>query len=206
MPNGVIDRRCTTPGSDWDAVVMTVQGLETERLRLRRWKRSDRAPFAQLNADPDVMEFFPSTLTRSASDAFVDRIESTFDALGLGLWAVELRSAGTFAGYVGLWPADFDAHFTPATEIGWRLAKAHWGRGFATEAARAVAQDGFDRLGLDEIVSFTAVVNVRSRSVMERLGMGHDPADDFDHPRLGEGHVLRRHVLYRLGPGDEPHG
>ena len=107
-------------------------------------------------------------------------------------------ATGTFAGYVGLWPATFDAPFTPAVEVGWRLARAHWGHGYATEAARASVADGFDRLQLDEILSFTATINHRSRRVMERLGMTHDPRDDFDHPALPPGHRLERHVLYRL--------
>jgi ribosomal-protein-alanine N-acetyltransferase len=171
--------------------------LRTERLRLRRWTDADRAPFAALNADPDVMEFLPKLLTRAESDDFVDRIETTFDELGFGLWAVELPD-GTFAGYVGLWPATFEAPFNPAVEVGWRLARAAWGQGVASEAARAAVADGFARLDLDEILSFTAVANVRSRAVMERIGMVRDEAADFAHPSLPEGHALRPHLLYRL--------
>jgi RimJ/RimL family protein N-acetyltransferase len=166
---------------------------------LRRWRPSDREPFAQLNADPVVMEHFPSTLDRMESDAFADRIEAGFDARGYGLWAVELPGEAEFIGFVGLALHDFPAHFTPAVEIGWRLDRDYWGRGFATEAARTAIADGFDRVGLGEIVSFTATTNIRSVAVMQRLGMTHDPADDFDHPRLPVGHPLRRHVLYRLG-------
>ena len=172
--------------------------LRSERLLLRRWRDEDREPFAALNADPEVMEHYPSTLTRPESDAFVGRIESSFDANGYGLWAVELRVQARFIGYVGLAAAVFDAPFTPAVEVGWRLAREHWGRGFATEAAGVAAADGFGRLGLEEIVSFTATTNLRSQRVMQRLGMTRNPEEDFDHPRLPPGHRLRRHVLYRL--------
>ncbi|MBM3674390.1 MAG: GNAT family N-acetyltransferase [Actinobacteria bacterium] len=172
--------------------------MGTERLRLRRWRAGDLEPFADLNADPQVMEHLPAPLSRAESDAMVERIEETFDVRGFGLWAVEVRASGAFAGYVGLWPATFDAHFTPAVEVGWRLARSQWGRGYATEAARAATGDGFDRLGLSEIVSFTAAVNGRSQRVMDKLGMTRDPTDDFDHPALPESHRLRRHVLYRL--------
>ncbi|HUR77353.1 MAG TPA: GNAT family N-acetyltransferase [Acidimicrobiales bacterium] len=168
--------------------------METERLILRRWRDADRSPFAALNQDPEVMEHFVSPLTRAQSDDFVDRIEAHFDAHRWGLWAVEVVDSGAFIGYVGLWPPNF----MPAVEVGWRLCKESWGRGYATEAARAAIDDGFERLGLDEIVSFTAVANVRSRRVMQKLGMQRDPAEDFDHPNVAEGHPLRRHVLYRL--------
>jgi RimJ/RimL family protein N-acetyltransferase len=144
------------------------------------------------------MEFFPRALDRSESDAFADRIEEGFRALGYGLWAVELPGRADFIGYVGLALQVFEAPFTPAVEVGWRLAKGYWGRGLASEGARAAIADGFDRVGLEEIVSFTSPANVRSVRVMERVGMTHDPADDFDHPRLPLGHHLRRHVLYRL--------
>ena len=172
--------------------------LRTERLHLRRWRESDREPFAELNADPLVMEFYPSTLTSAESDAFVDRIEAHFDGTGFGLWAVELVSSGDFAGYVGLWPATFESHFTPAIEVGWRLARRFWGAGLAPEAAQATLHDGFQRLGVDEIVSFTSALNLNSRRVMEKLGLRHDPTDDFDHPALAVGDPLRPHVLYRL--------
>ncbi len=182
-----------------DETTVAPPELLTERLRLRRWRRADRPPFAAMNGDPQVMEHFPAPLTAAESDAFVDRIEAAFDDRGFGLWAVELIDSGGFAGYVGLWPAEFEAHFTPAVEVGWRLAHRFWGHGYATEGARAAALDGFDRVGLDEIVSFTATVNVRSRRVMEKIGMRHDPGDDFEHPALSAGHPLRPHVLYRLG-------
>lgn len=174
--------------------------LRTARLTLRRWKEEDREPFAALNADAVVMEHLPSTLTRAESDAFVARIEQHFDEHDFGLWAVEVTATQQFIGYVGLWKATFEAHFTPAVEIGWRLAQHAWGRGFATEAARAALRDGFDRLRLDEIVSFTATSNVRSQRVMHKLGMTHDPADDFDHPNVAPTSPLRRHVLYRARP------
>lgn len=171
--------------------------LRTPRLVLRRWRDTDREPFAALNADPEVMRHYPSTLDRAGSDHLVDRIEETFDDLGYGLWAVDEPTLG-FVGYVGLWPATFAAAFTPAVEVGWRLARSAWGRGIATEAARAALADGFARTRLPEIVSFTAVTNTPSRRVMEKLGMSRDPADDFDHPALPEGHLLRPHVLHRL--------
>lgn len=172
--------------------------LRTARLLLRRWRDDDRAPFAALNADPAVMEHFPSTLSRAQSDAVVDRIEADFEERGWGLWAVELREAGSFIGFVGLNPANFDAPFTPAVEIGWRLARERWGHGYATEGARAALEFGFETLALDEIVSFTTRGNARSRRVMERLGMHRDPADDFDNPTVPEGTPIRPHVLYRL--------
>ena len=171
--------------------------LRTERLLLRQWREEDREPFAALNADPVVMEHFPSTMTREASDAFVDFNMITIGARGWGLWAVEVTETRTFIGFVGLNEATFEAHFTPALEIGWRLARDAWGRGYATEAARAVTDFARDELGLAEIVSFTSTTNVRSQRVMERIGMTHDPADDFDHPNVAD-ERLRRHVLYRL--------
>ena len=174
----------------------------TERLLMRRWRDGDRPAFAAMNADPAVMEYFPSTRDRRESDAVVDRIEAHFDARGFGLWAVEIPGLVPFIGFVGLWTPSFEAHFTPAVEVGWRLAREHWGRGYATEAAEAAVAVGFDALGLEEIVAFTVPANFRSRRVMEHLGMTHDAADDFDHPGITEGHALRRHVLYRLGRPD----
>lgn len=172
--------------------------LRTERLVLRRWRDEDLEPFGALNADPRVMEHFPAPLSRAESDAMVERIEAHFEAHGWGLWAAEVVESGAFIGFIGLWAPGFDAHFTPAVEVGWRLAHEHWGHGYAPEGARASVTDGFERLGVDEIVSMTSVVNDRSRRVMEKLGMTHDPADDFDHPRMPPGHRLERHVLYRL--------
>ena len=172
--------------------------LRTERLRLRRWLPSDLEPFAELNADPKVSEFLPTVLARVQSDAFVARAEAHFDEHGFGLWAVEILDGAEFAGFVGLSTPRFEAHFQPSVEIGWRFGAKHWGRGYATEGARAALSFGFDVLRLDAIVSFTVSANTRSRRVMEKIGMTHDPADDFDHPLLAEGHPLRRHVLYRI--------
>jgi RimJ/RimL family protein N-acetyltransferase len=179
---------------------MTASGDEvrTERLILRRWRESDREPFARMNADPKVMEFFPATLSREESDELADRIEAHFVEHGFGGFAAELKETGEFIGFIGLAVPRFEAAFTPCVEIGWRIAAKHWGQGLATEGARAVVEFAFAELGLREIVSFTTVENMRSRRVMERLGMTHDAEDDFDHPLVPEGHAMRRHVLYRL--------
>lgn len=174
-----------------------IASLETERLILRAWRRADRDPFARINSDPVVMEFFPSCLSRAESDQGVDRIERHFREYGFGLFAAELRRDATFIGFIGLNVPRFVAHFTPCVEIGWRLAAAYWGQGLATEGARAALHYGFETLALEQIVSFTVPRNARSRRVMEKLGMTHDPSDDFDHPGLAEGHPMRRHVLYR---------
>jgi RimJ/RimL family protein N-acetyltransferase len=173
-----------------------VTALRTERLVLREWRDADRDDWAALNADPEVMEFFPATLDRAQADAAFDRISAALSSRGWGLWAVELE--GRFLGFTGLSTVGFEAHFTPATEIGWRLRRDAWGHGFATEAARAVTRFAFDEMALAELVSFTSVGNARSRTVMERLGMTSDPADDFDNPNVVAGSPLRRHVLYRL--------
>ncbi|MGE3537878.1 MAG: GNAT family N-acetyltransferase [Candidatus Tectimicrobiota bacterium] len=172
--------------------------LHTERLRLRRWVPADRVPFAALNADPRVIEYLPGPLSREASDALITRIEAHFDQYGFGLWAVEIADVAACAGFIGLSVPRFTAPFTPCVEIGWRLSAAHWGHGYATEGARAVLAFGFEVLGLDTIVSFTAQGNLRSRRVMERLGMVHHAAEDFDHPLLPAWHPLRRHALYRI--------
>ncbi len=171
--------------------------LTTERLLLRRWRDADLEPFAALNADPGTMRFFPATLTREESDGYAERISRQIEEQGWGLWAVEVPGDAAFAGFVGLARPSFEAHFTPAVEVGWRLARAHWGKGYATEAGRAALAFGFAELGLEEIVSFTSPANEPSWRVMERLGMSRDPADDFEHPRLPQGHPLRPHVLYR---------
>lgn len=172
--------------------------MTTERLQLRRWRESDREPFARLNADPRVMEFLPRALSRDESNGLVDRIETHFEEHGFGLYAAELVEDRSFIGYIGLAVPRFTAHFTPCVEIGWRLALEHWGRGLATEGAREIVRYAFGELGLRELVSFTVPGNLRSRRVMEKLAMTHSPADDFDHPGLPEGDPLRRHVLYRL--------
>jgi RimJ/RimL family protein N-acetyltransferase len=172
--------------------------MDTERLIMRRWRESDREPFAAMNADPEVMEHFPSPLTRAESDAFVDKIEWGFGEYGYSLWALEVRETGDFIGFAGLLLQTFEAPFTPAVEVGWRLARHAWGHGYATEAGARALEYGFTEAGLEEIVSMTARLNVRSQAVMERLGLTRDPADDFDFPRLPEGHPLRPSVLYRI--------
>lgn len=172
--------------------------IVTPRLLLRRWRDSDREPFAAMNADPQVMEHFPNSLTRAESDARIERIERHFAEHGFGLWAIEVREGAPFAGFIGLAVPTFQADFTPCIEIGWRLAAAHWGQGYATEGAKAALAFGFETLGLDEIVSFTVPENVRSRRVMEKIGMWHDAAGDFAHPLLPPDHRLSRHVLYRI--------
>jgi RimJ/RimL family protein N-acetyltransferase len=172
--------------------------ISTRRLLLRRWCEADREPFAEMNADPEVMEYFPAVLTRRQSDDLIEKIEAGFEVHGFGLWALELKGGGEMIGFVGLAVPEFEAHFAPAVEVGWRLARSAWGHGYATEAARAALRFGFEDTGLTEVVSFTSTGNARSRAVMERLGMTHDSVDDFDHPGLPEGHPLRRHVLYRI--------
>ena len=174
------------------------ESLQTERLLLRRWCGSDRLPFQAMNADPRVMEFMPGLLTPQASDDLIDRAEQHFVRNGFGPYAAELLEEKIFIGFIGLSIPSFDAPFMPAVEIGWRLAFDQWGKGLATEGAQAVVRFAFETLQLPGLVSFTSTGNLRSRRVMEKIGMTHDPADDFDHPRLPESHPLRRHVLYRL--------
>lgn len=171
--------------------------LRTERLLLRRWLPEDLEPFAAYSADPEAMRYFPSTHSREQSDALAGEFARALEERGWGFWAVEVRDGPSFIGFVGLTEPSFEAHFTPAVEVGWRLGREHWGHGYATEAARAAIDFGFWKLDLEEIVAITVPDNVRSRRVMERLGMTYDPAGDFDHPRLPDG-PLRRHVLYRL--------
>jgi RimJ/RimL family protein N-acetyltransferase len=175
--------------------------LKTKRLILRPWKDTDLEPFAKLNADPRVMEYFPATLSREESDQLAHRLRAKTEEQGWGLWAVAVPGIVDFIGYVGLKHLDksnFPAHFTPAVEIGWRIAFDYWGKGYATEGARAALTYGFETLNLPEIVSFTAVQNKRSRRVMEKIGMHYNPKDDFDHPKSPEEHPLKRQVLYRL--------
>lgn len=170
--------------------------LRTERLLLRHWRETDLAPWAALNADPVVREHFPDVLTREQSEASAARFQADLERRGWGWWAVEVRDSGAFAGFCGLDPVEDGMPFT-GVEAGWRLARSAWGHGYATEAARAVADFGFTRLGLPEILAVTAAGNLRSQAVMRRLGMTHDPADDFDDPTVPDG-PLRRSVVYRL--------
>jgi RimJ/RimL family protein N-acetyltransferase len=172
--------------------------LHTARLLLRPWRDEDAKPFAAMFADPAVMEFLGPPQDRVAIDAIVGRVRAHFERHGFGWWAAELKETGAFIGFIGLSHIPFEAPFTPAVEVGWRLASAYWDNGYATEGARAALEAGFTQSGLSEIVSITVPANVRSRRVMERIGMTHDPAEDFDHPRLAEGDPLRRHVLYRI--------
>ena len=170
--------------------------IETPRLVLRPWRDSDRPLFAEQNADPIVMRFLLSVLTQEGSDAYVDRAEQHFAATGFGKWAVEAPGVAPFIGAVGLSRVGFEASFTPAVEVAWRLHRRYWGQGYATEAARAAIEDGFARVGLTEIVALTTLGNIPSMRVMERLGMTR--TIEFDHPGVPEGNPLRRHILYRL--------
>jgi RimJ/RimL family protein N-acetyltransferase len=171
--------------------------IETARLRLRQWRESDRAPFAAMNADAQVMEFFPSLQSREASDASIDEWQSQLAERGWSNWAVEVLSSRVFIGFVGLSVPRRVLPFSPCVEVGWRLARPHWGLGYATEGARAALQVGFERLELAEIVSFTSVLNARSRAVMERIGM-RNAHEDFEHPGVPDNHPLRPHCLYRI--------
>ena len=184
--------------------------LTTPRLLLRPWCDDDVDAFAAMFDDPAVMEFLMpargrmsacADADRAAVEAIVGRVRAHFDRYGFGWWAAELRETGAFIGFIGLSHIPFEAHFTPAVEIGWRLASAYWGRGYATEGARAALEAAFTQLGLAEIVAITVLANMRSRRVMERIGMTHDSTGDFDHPRLADGDPLRRHVLYRITKG-----
>lgn len=173
--------------------------LTTSRLRLRPWRESDLAPFAAMNADDRVMEHFLRPLDRAESDALAARANAHLATKGWGLWAVEVAGDGRFIGFAGLAEPSWQAHFTPCIEVGWRLSRGAWGKGYATEAGQAAIRHGFEVAGLAGIVSFTSLVNTRSIAVMERLGMRRD--GEFDHPAIAEGHRLRRHVLYRIARG-----
>jgi RimJ/RimL family protein N-acetyltransferase len=176
--------------------------IRTARLVMRRWRNEDRDAFAAMNADPDVMRYFPATLDRAASDARVDRIEELFDAQGFGLWALEVADAAEFIGFTGLNPMPAGVPGAGGMEVGWRLARSAWRHGYATEAAVAAVDVGFNGAGLDQIWSMTAVLNEPSQAVMRRLGM--TPYAHFDHPRVDPGHALRPHIAYRLPrPADE---
>jgi RimJ/RimL family protein N-acetyltransferase len=172
--------------------------LTTPRLLLRPWRDEDLEPFARLNADERATQHLLHRLNREQSDAMVARIGAHFEREGFGLWAVEAPGVAPFIGAVGLMVPGFSAAFTPCVEIGWRLAPEFWGRGFASEAARAALTFGFETARLNEVVSFTVPANTRSQAVMQRLGMMRSPVDDFDHPLVPAGHRLLRHVLYRL--------
>ncbi|HWF12870.1 MAG TPA: GNAT family N-acetyltransferase [Candidatus Acidoferrales bacterium] len=174
--------------------------ITTERLILRLWKDEDFQPYAEINADPRVREFFPTILTREKSDAEVRHIQSAYARDGFTMFAAELIATGEFIGFIGMVTMTFAVPglAQPSIEIGWRLAHNHWGKGFATEGALGVIRYGFETVKLKEIVAITVPANVRSRHVMEKIGMKHFPDLDFDHPRIPEGHPLRKHVLYRV--------
>ncbi len=172
--------------------------IDTGRLKLRKWIESDLEPFAAINTCKHVCEFLPEPLSRDESDIYAEKIHDHFEEKGYGLYAVEIKNTGEFIGFTGLSVPGFDAHFMPTVEVGWRLSYNHWGNGYATEAARTILSYGFDHLGLKEIVSFTVPDNIRSRRVMEKIGMQHNPEDDFNHPKLPDGHPLQKHVLYRI--------
>lgn len=174
-----------------------------ETLTLRQWKDSDLEPFIDMNANPEVMRYFPAPLTPAESTASFERLRRAIDERGWGFWAVDVDH--TFAGFTGLNVPAFDAPFTPRIEIGWRFLPEFWGRGLATRAAREALRFGFDELKLAEIVSFTAEINMRSRKLMERLGFNQDVNGDFDHPSIPVGHALRRHVLYRKTRSSQSH-
>jgi RimJ/RimL family protein N-acetyltransferase len=175
--------------------------LETARLRLRPWQAADRDRFAEMGRDPRVMEHFPQLADRAASDALIDHWQANIERHGWGFWAAQRRDTGEFIGVIGLQSPSRPFPFSPCVEVGWRLAYAHWGHGFASEGARRCLQIGFEALRLDEIVSFTTLANRRSQAVMERIGMRRDPAT-FEHPRIAPGHPQREHCLYRLSRED----
>lgn len=172
--------------------------IETERLILRKWKEEDLEPFSRMNTDVRVMEYYPKLLTFEETKAFIERISRHIEDHGYGLFACELKDTGEFIGYVGLSIPIIETEFTPCVEIGWRLAFHYWGKGYATEAARAVLKFGFEKTELREILSWTVPANVRSRRIMEKIGMIQDEAGGFMHPRMPEDHPLSWHVLYRM--------
>lgn len=177
---------------------MTPTIIKTERLILRQWREDDFGAFAEMAADPQVMEFLLPLPDRAASDAVAERLKAHIAEFGFGFWALEVPGVTPFIGFTGLLHVGPDAPYAPAVEIGWRLARAHWGKGYAVEAAKASLQQGFGPLGLEEIVALTVPANIRSQQVMQRIGMTRNEADDFDHPRVPDGHPLKRHVLYRI--------
>ncbi len=181
---------------------MMPDALIGERIRLRRWRPQDLDGLVAMHADPEVMQHLMPLDGRAGSDAAGARMRRHFDDHGFGLWVIEVPGVSAFIGYTGLVHVPYEAAFTPAVEIGWRIQRAYWGRGYVTEAARLSLTDGFERVGLQQVIALTVPANQRSRAVMVRLGMRHDPAEDFDHPNVPAGHPLRRHVLYRLERSD----
>lgn len=176
--------------------------LRTERLIMRPFNADDREAFATINADQQVMEHYPSPLTRAESDALMDRINASFRERGFGVWALELGSSKALLGYTGLAVPTWENHLTPCVEIGWRLGREHWGNGYASEAARAALEVAFTDLGLAEVLSFTSLPNHRSARVMQRIGMRRDEASDFAHPNLPAEHPLSRHIVYRVSASE----
>lgn len=172
--------------------------IETERLILRTWQESDMQMFYEMNQDPRVIKFLRGPLTMHEAQTFYERMVYQYKERDYTLYAVEVKSGPKFIGFVGLNYTDFPGHFTPAVEIGWRLASGHWGKGYATEAARAVLKHGFETCKLSEIVSFTTPLNKGSVRVMQKIGLAHNAEDDFMHPKLATDHPLAQHVLYRL--------
>lgn len=172
--------------------------IETQRLILRQWQTEDLEQFAKMNADPQVMRYFPTIKTFDESLEEYARIKEHFERHNYGFWAVSERNKDDFIGFIGLRYIDFPANFTPTVEIGWRLKQEFWGRGYATEGAVASLKYGFEQLNLPEIVSFTSALNHKSQAVMQRIGLHHEPENDFNHPKLPETHPLRKHVLYRI--------
>ena len=185
---------------EWGRRVPAIE-VQSRRLSLRPWKDADRAPFAALNADPEVMRHFPAPWPAEQSNRLIDTWLAQFDAQGWSNWAVDLERTGEFIGFIGLTVPRHQLPCSPCVEIGWRLARAHWHQGYATEGARAALRVGFEQLGLAEIISFTARPNLPSRAVMERIGM-RDSGADFEHPGVPEGHALRLHCLYKLSRAD----
>lgn len=177
---------------------MSMPILRTERLILRPWRITDLEPFAEINADPKVMEFYPKTLSREESDALAEKIQRDFAERGYGFWAVEAKGIADFIGYIGLNYWNLEMEFAPCVDIGWRIGSPYWGKGYATEGAREVLRYGFEILQLTEIVSMATIHNTRSHRVMMKLGMKSDPAENFEHPKVPRGHPLSLRVLYRL--------
>ena len=172
--------------------------LETDRLLLRTWDDHDLQPMLAINQDPKVMEYFPELQNLEATKKLIIRINNHFEKYGYTVYATERKDSSECIGFIGLFTPEFESHFTPTTEIGWRLSSKHWGQGFATEGAQAVLDYAFKELKIPEIVSFTAAGNAKSIRVMEKIGLQHNENDDFDHPKLDDDSPLKRHVLYRL--------